>query len=233
MANAVILKLGYSDAIDLLGRGISAKVNGKKKKVYLRVLCDDFSIGDLSTIAKSSNVLAIEYQGTDVNEVYRSLNKEKIGSAYIYRIFGVGSNVSLDDIKNAFEAIPEGVVPVFELPSDYKDMEKLYKLNKEYPTARFIGGTLFAKLDGCNVGICGTDILDNLSIKYDIDYIKYDNYCALDTYSMGELDLEISEKIEKPKKTSSKSESSNNSSGKKTKRLLFADLLKPTGSVSL
>lgn len=201
---AIISSVDYSTALSYKGMNLSTKYNNKKHKVYLRLDCDDYTLEDSINLARlSKNILMVNYQGLDTNIYYQSLIQND--GVYVGRIIDFGNDITEDDIKRIIEKVPNGVVPIINLPEDYKDLHFIWEISKKIPRVRFCGGHLFA-IEGIKVGAIGIDILDKVEAKYDVD--AYNLECRVDALEDVDISsLEISA-TSKPDRASSGRKSS-------------------------
>ena len=162
---AIVCSVDYSTALGYKGVNLSTKYNNKKHKVYLKLVCDDLTLLDGVELAKASkNILMVEYRGLDTNPSYMTLTQDT--GVYIGRVVDFGNNITVEDIERTINDIPSGITPIINLPDDFKDIQYLWKLSKQFPRVRFSGGYLFA-IDGVKIGAIGVDILSKLDIKFD------------------------------------------------------------------
>ena len=211
---SIICKVDYATALKYKGMNLSTKYNNKKHKVYLKLICDDFTLTDCIALAKvSKNILMVEYQGLQSNSVYEELTENT--GVYVGRVYDFGNNITEEDVEKIAEDSPKGVVPIIKLPDDYKDLYNIYQISKAHPSVRFCGGHLFA-IDGVKVGAIGVDILDKLQDKYSLDCFKLDDTeDVLESVDINELEIDTTTKPERAKKASS---GGNKSVAKKTSK---------------
>lgn len=225
---AILCTVNVDTAREYKGLTLSTKYNGKKHKVYFKLVCSDDTIAEGLTLARNStNILMIDYQGFDSqNEYYKNITSTDV---YVGRLSQLGSNLDESDIERVLEDTPSGVVPIIDLPEDFNDMHLLWQLSKRYPTVRFCGGNLFS-IDGVKVGAIGIDILEKHNIKYDeSNYLLNNTADVLEVVDVNSLEIDTSSKPEKASKPREK-KSSSDSSAKKTsstsmKKKSFQDLL--------
>ena len=203
---SLIAHVDYSTALNYKGLSLSTKYNGKKHKVYLKLICDDFTLKESIELAKGSkNILMLEYQGLDTNPVYSNLGNTGV---YIGRVIEFGNNLTEDDLTRIVNDTPEGVTPIVRLPDDFKDLRFLWDMTKKFGKVRFCGGTLFS-IKGVNVGAIGVDILDAHEIKYEpSSFMVIGTDDVIESVGIDELEITTSSKSEskgssKPKKSSS------------------------------
>lgn len=206
-------------------RTISTKYENKKHRVFMRLTCDDFDLAEAISIAKSNtNVLMVEYKGTITNEAYTSLGANT--GVYVGRMHSLGNNICEQDIAEIFTDTPLGVTPIISLPDDFKDLELLYRLSEKFPRLRFCGGQLFA-IDGVKCGAIGVDILESKGVKFAPE--AYRLSCATDAIKLVDvlsIELEVSDKPEKPAKVkSSSSGKSSSDAPKKPKTMMFSNII--------
>lgn len=227
---SVIVRIGFDDVKEYAGKAITTKVNNKKHKVYFRVICDDFNLSEAIAFAKKdANVVVLDYQGSSDNAEYQALTSEVLGSCHIVHTYQLGDLISDDEVKWVLEQTPDGVTPVIKLQDTFQDMELVWKLCSKYDKIRFCGGELFC-LSDCRIGCCGKDVLDKAGIKYNADsYLKNGCGCSLEVVDFEDLEFEISDKPIKERTTGTKT-ASVSGGGKKTKKLLFANLLQSVES---
>lgn len=212
---SVIVRTSFDNAKRYYGKGVVTKIGNKKHNVFFKVIVDDFSI-DEALKSDDSNIVMFDYRGMVTNQTYLGIESTNL---YVSKTYEYGSNISEQDIVDVINEVPKGVVPIIKLPDDYKDFEFICRVCDKYDRVRFCGGTLFCA-DGCRIGCCGRDVLDNAKIKYpDGNYIKEGCACALDIISDEGLELEITDK-------KVRSERKKSSSGvKRQKTKMFGDLL--------
>lgn len=198
---------------------VSAKWNGKKHRVYFKLICDDFTLGrgiELSRL--SSNVLFIEYRGTH-GDVYKNLTRDN--GVWIISTFRMGCDITDVDIVEVLGDTPLGVVPVIYLPNDFCDLEKVYRFCQKFDRVRFSGGNLF-RCDGVRLGCYGMDLLWKRNVKVILEeYRTSVRPELLDHVVLSDLSLTVSET--KAKKSSCKEKS--NEGIKKEKKQLFSQFL--------
>ena len=223
---SILSNIDYDAAFQFKGCNLSTKYNGKKHKVYLRLVCDDLTLSDGLNLAKlCPSIVAIEYTGAESNETFMNLGTDN--SLYVYKLYEHGNNITENDVKLILESTPVGVTPVIHLPDTFVDLHFIYKMCKSYPRVRFCGGNLFC-VDGVRLGCIGVDILDKLDIKYTSDCYAIGNKMdVLECVDLNDLKLDISTKPEKAvkKKSPSKRSSSSSSSKKSSPSMSFADML--------
>lgn len=192
---SVIAVTDYSGALEYKGFNLTTKYNGKKHKVYLKVICDDFSLSECIELAKSSkNILMLEYQGMETFPMYTQLKKD-VG-VYIGRVTDMGNNISDEDLLALINDTPEGVVPIVRLPDDFKNLRVVSNLSEKFPTVRFCGGNLFS-VKGVKVGAVGVDLLKSKDIKFDQSaYMLSCTDDVLEDIDINELEIETSSKPE-------------------------------------
>lgn len=209
----VIVKTGIETAKRYKGKAVVTKVGNKKHQVYFKVYCDDVDIAECVELYKSSsNILMLEYQGTE-----GGLLGVDLSNVYIAKVFDFGTNIVEEDIISLRDTqLPEGVVAVLRLPQEYCDMQFMYDMSQKYKDIRFCGGTVFC-IDDCRLGCCGRDILNKRGVKYDTSQYFYEGCCcAAETFLDTDVELEEG-------KVSKKSGGKGSSASKKT--LMFKDLL--------
>lgn len=212
----LLVKTGYEVASKFRGKNVVTKIGNKKHQVYFKLYCDDMDIADCIKLYKeNSNIVMLEYQGTDLG-----LMGVDLKGVYITKIFDFGTNISENDITDTIKYLQEGLTAIIRVPQEYKDMKFIYDMSNKYSNIRFCGGTVFC-LDGCKLGCCGRDILDKKGIKYDATKYIYEGCCcALETLMDTDVELEEGSIIKK--------------SGTGVKKTLkFQDLLYKNGRVSL
>ena len=216
---SVIVRTSFDVAKQYKGKGVVTKVGNKNHNVFFKVIVDDFSIEE-ALQGNDSNIVMYDYQGTTTNPTYLGIDSTDL---YIAKSYEYGNDLSENDILEVLNEVPQGVTPIIKLPNDYKNFEFVCRMCDKYPRLRFCGGIMFCA-DGCRIGCCGRDILDNAGIKYsDNNNIKEGCACALDIISDEGIELTVTEKkVRAERKKSSKS-----SSGgvKKQKTKMFGDLL--------
>lgn len=201
------------------GKSLTAKVNGKKHKVYLKLQCNSNTLEKGIEFAhKSSNILFIEYQGFITDE---ALKRFGVGSGVqINYNFEVGNNFSEQDIVQLLEDIPDGITPVIRLQSDFSDLKSISELCSKYPRLRFLGGNLF-RLNNLPLGNYDNILLDKKGIKYSIEsYLTSEFEDILQSADITDLDITISDKPEKEVKHNN----SNKSKAKKPVSSRFAGM---------
>lgn len=214
---SVIVRTSFENAKQYKGKGVSTKIGNKNHNVFFKVIVDDFSIEEALS-SNDSNIVMYDYQGMISNPVYLGIAETSI---YITKSYEYGNDVSESDILEVLNEVPAGVTPIIKLPSDYKNFEFVCRMCDKFPRIRFCGGIMFCA-EGCRIGCCGRDILDDAGIKYsDSSSIKEGCACALDIISDEGLELTISEK----KAKSERKKSSSSSGTKKAKTNMFGDLL--------
>lgn len=219
---SIICSVDYDTALKYKGQKLSAKYEGKSNKVYLRLNSDDFTLKDCIELAKSSsNILMVNYKGLLANQTYLSLSKD-VG-VYVGRIIDFGNNLEEDDIERIIVDTPEGVVPVINLPNDYKDIRFLWEMSKRFPRLRFCGGQLFA-IEGLKVGAIGVDILDSVGATYDPSaYAINGRIDAIEDVDINTLKIDTKSGAEK--QTNTRSSASTTKKTVKKQSVSFADLL--------
>ena len=219
---AIVCSVDYSTALSYKGMNLSAKYNNKKQKVFLKLNCDDFTLSDCLELARlSKNILMINYQGVDTNPTYLNLTEDT--GIYIGKIIDFGNNITIEDIERIENQVPNGVVPIINLPEDYKNLEFLWKASKRFPRVRFSGGKLFA-INGVKVGQIGVDILESVDSKIDVSCYTL-NSCSdcIDLVDISSLEISASTKAEKAPRER-KSSSGNSSPKKKAPAQTFGGL---------
>lgn len=223
---AIVASADFATAESYKGKSLSAKFMNKKHKVYLKLLCDDFTLKNSINLAKvSNNILYLEYQGMTDNVDYQTLSGDT--GVNIIHITEVGNNFSDVDINDILEKTPLGVVPIVKLQDDFSDLKKLYDFTRKYPRVRYIGGNLF-RVDGVNIGSYTKSDLDKKGIKYTISSYKTVDCCdILSETEIEALDIDTSNKPEREPKLRSGSKPK---SPKKQTVSMFSGLINP-GSV--
>jgi hypothetical protein len=211
---AIISSVDYSTALSYKGMNLSTKYDNKKHKVYFKLVADDYSLQDAINLARvSKNILMINYIGLPSNAYYLSLTSNT--GVYIGRVIDFGNNITEEDILGAIKDVPEGVVPIINLPEDFNNINFVWKMCQKYPRIRFCGGNLFA-IDGVKIGMVGIDTLDKQGIKYDFDSYAFNNKLdAFDEVDINTLDITASSKPERVVKEKKSSSSTSDSSPKK------------------
>lgn len=219
---SVIVRTSFDNAKQYKGKGVSTKVGNKNHNVFFKVIIDDFTIEE-ALKNNDSNIIMYEYQGTTTNPIYLGVEDTDL---YITKSYEFGNDISESDIEDLLNRTPNGIVPIIKLPEDFKGFEFVCRMCDKYPRVRFCGGIMFCA-DGCRVGCCGRDVLDNAGIKYkDSNYIKEGCACSLDIISDEGLELEVSEKKTKVERKSKSSSCKSSSRGtKKQKTKMFGDFL--------
>lgn len=213
---SVIVRTSYENAKQYKGKGVVTKIGNKKHNVFFKVIIDDFTIEDALS-NNDSNIVMYDYQGMITNTVYLGLESTNL---YITKSYEFGNDISENDIIELLNEVPNGVVPIVKLPSDYKNFEFVCRICDKYPRIRFCGGVLFCA-KGCRIGCCGRDILDDAGIKYsDSNSIKEGCACALDIISDEGIELTVTDK-----KVKSDRKKKGSSGSKKTKTLMFSGVL--------
>lgn len=153
----ILVAAEYGEVVKYCGKNLSAKYEGKKSRVFLKVFCDDFTLQQAVDFAKvTPAVVSLVYQGTYSCGALRGLD----GSC------GVGVSVMLDvgldvtdgDIGRMLTDIPAGVVPVICVPDDFCDLEFVYRMCGKYPGLRVYGGNLF-RVPGVRLGCVDEGVL--------------------------------------------------------------------------
>lgn len=178
-------------------------IQGKKRMPSLfRLEADDYTIEDaLNEFKENKNVAVIDYVGN--MSKLESLDSSAFESVYIvYK--HVLEEVTENDVAEAVHSTPIGVVCMCELPEDFNDMKFVYDMCIKYPSVRFCGGYLF-RLEGCRIGYCAKDTLDeNINVKSE-KYIASGDGCIFQYVDLDTVELELKQPSMKSKKKSSKS----------------------------
>lgn len=214
---SVIVKTSFDNAKQYYGKGVSVKLGSKNHNVFFKVILDDFTIDEALSL-KDSNILMYDYQGTTTHPTYAGLSNTDL---YIAKSCDFGNDINEDDVVSFINSVPTGVVPIIKVPEDFKNFEFVCRMCDKYPRVRFCGGILFCA-EGCRLGCCGRDILDDAGIKYsDNNNIKEGCACALNIISDEGIELIVSEKKVREKKTKT---SSGGAKKPKAKTKMFGDL---------
>ena len=201
---AIVCTIDLNMAEMYSGKSLMAKVNGKKHKVYLQLLCNSNTLEKgIEFARKSNNILFIEYQGFVKDEALTQFGASS--NIQINYNFEVGNNFSEQDILHLLEDIPDNITPVVRLQPDFADLKFISELCAKYPRLRFIGGNLF-RLEGLNLGSYDKSLLDKKGIKYSIEsYLTSEYEDILQSADITELNVTVSDKPEKESKQSSSS----------------------------
>ena len=205
---SVICGINLSLAKEYEKYSLSAKVEGKKHKVYFKLESGADELQDCINLARNrKDIVFVEFQG-NIDEVE---NIETNGVSVIY-VKEVGNNISESDIDFTLVDFPKGMTLVLSLPDDFNNLELIYKLNKMYPSVRFYGGNLF-RLDGLRLGNYDKTALENKGIKFgSYSHLTSNSKDILGYYNISNLELEFNEKsvkevkdvLSKPKKEKAK-----------------------------
>lgn len=205
---SVICGINLSLAKEYEKYSLSAKVEGKKHKVYFKLESGADELQDCINLARNrKDIVFVEFQG-NIDEVE---NIETNGVSVIY-VKEVGNNISESDIDFTLVDFPKGMTLVLSLPDDFNNLELIYKLNKMYPSVRFYGGNLF-RLDGLRLGNYDKTALENKGIKFgSYSHLTSSSKDILGYYNISNLELEFNEKsikevkdvLSKPKKEKAK-----------------------------
>lgn len=205
---SVICGINLSLAKEYEKYNLSAKVEGKKHKVYYKLESGADELQDCINLARNrKDIVFVEFQG-NIDEVE---NFETNGVSVIY-VKEVGNNISESDIDFTLVDFPKGMTLVLSLPDDFNNLELIYKLNKMYPSVRFYGGNLF-RLDGLRLGNYDKTALENKGIKFgSYSHLTSNSKDILGYYNISNLELEFNEKsvkevkdvLSKPKKEKAK-----------------------------
>lgn len=192
---SIICGVDLGTAQKYRGKSLSTKYNGKKHKVYLKLLCDDTNLRDGIELAKQSkNILMVSYQGAASWDEYAFLGDTK--GVYVGYVIDLGVDVSEDDISRAVDGIPASVTPIINLPKSFTDMEFIWRVSKKFPRARFSGGQLFA-VEGTHIGEVGVDILQRSDVKFGVEcYRLTSGVDALESANISGLEIDMSGKAE-------------------------------------
>lgn len=198
---AVICNVDLGTAQKYRGKSLSAKVNNKKHKVYLKLNCDDTNLQDCVELARQSkNILMVSYQGMASWEEYAFLNG--LRGVYVGYTIDAGVDISESDIERAVDGLPDGITPIINLPQSFTDIEFLWRVSKKYPRLRFSGGQLFA-VDGVLCGEVGVDVLQKAEVKFGVEnYWLHSGVDALESANIAELDIDMSGKADTPARRS-------------------------------
>lgn len=211
---AIICPVDYSTALSYKGMNLSTKYNNKKHKVFLKLNCDDYTLEDSINLARiSKNILMLNYEGLGTNPFYTGLTEAN--GIYIGRVIDFGNNITEEDVERIQKSTPAEVVPIINLPDDYKDLQFVWNMSKKFSKVRFSGGMLFS-IEGTRIGAIGIDILDKAGIKYDSDaYTTNGRLDVLDDVDITTLDIKATLKPERVSKERKRSSSNSKSSSKK------------------
>lgn len=207
---------------------LSTKFNGKKHKVYMKLLCDDTTIEEGIQLAKRTPCIAlIEYQGVSLD--LPCLTEDT--GVLICKSYSLGNNMSEQDVAIIAEDLPNGITPVIYLPEDFVNLELLHNVSRSYPRFRFCGGELFS-VDGVRLGYIGIDILEKLGEKILPEYYYIKNIIdVIPSVAIEELELTVSTTKEKAPKAPKSGSSSTKTPKKTTKTMLFSDIVNKNGLV--
>lgn len=215
---SVIVKTSYDNAKQYRGKGVATKIGSKNHNVFFKAIVDDFTIEE-ALQNSDSNIVMYDYQGTTTNPIYLGIDSTDL---YIAKSYEYGNDITENDIIEVLNEVPNGVTPIIKLPEDYKDFEFVCRMCDKYSRIRFCGGIMFCA-EGCRIGCCGRDVLNDAGIKYsDSNSIKEGCACALDIMSDEGLELVVTEK---KVKSASKSKKASGGTAKKQKTKMFGDLL--------
>lgn len=225
---SIISTVDYNTATQYKNCVLSTKHNGKKHKVYLRMICDEFTLASgLELVRVCPSIVAIEYVGQNECDVYKNLGVAN--KFFVYRVFDYGENITFEDVDVVLDSVPSGVVPVIHLPETFTNIELLHRICQVKPKVRFYGGNLFC-IDGVRVGCIGMDFIQKHGIKYNPeDYYIGNEKDALECLDINSIKLEINVKSVKEQKKTTKSTSNSGGSSqpkkKKQPAMSFTDML--------
>lgn len=161
---SLICSVDYTVALQYKNMSLSTKYNNRKHKVYLKVLCNEFSLELAQALARESkNILMVEYQGLQSSQAFLEY---KPNGSYVGYVTEVGNNISEEEVRELHTDTPAGMTLVLRLPNDFTNLELLSDLSQVFPDVRFCGGCLFP-VEGIKVGAIGVDILEKANIKFD------------------------------------------------------------------
>lgn len=161
---SLICSVDYTVALQYKNLSLTTKYNNRKHKVYLKVLCNEFSLELASALARESrNILMVEYQGLQSSQAFLEY---KPNGSYVGYVTEVGNNISEEEVRELYTDTPAGMTLVLRLPDDFTDLKLLHDLSLIFPDVRYCGGCLFP-VEGIKVGAIGVDILEKANVKFD------------------------------------------------------------------
>lgn len=228
----VIANVGYDIALQYKNKQLSTKIENKKSKLYLRLLCDDFNLYESIELAKSCpSVICLEYQGMLNNEKYLALTENLVGKVYITRVYQHGNDINESDIEGLLNENPSPVTVCIGLPEDYVNLKFVQQMCRTYPRVRFFGGSLFP-ISGVRLGCIGSDIMLKHIPKFTPKDYGFATVDVCPNYAIETLEVEATDKPVKERKISTGSSSSSEPKQHKVKKtLMFADIFNNGGAV--
>ena len=221
MLNQVLVKGTYAEIKKYLNKQVKAIYQDNEVIVYFRVLCDETNVIEvLENCSKATNVIAVDYVGDKQSPCYCCLPYDLVKDNYIITIYKVDI-LEESIVKQIIGMTPNGVTPIIQLNKNFSDLEKIWRLNKQYPKVRFCGGHLFCISD-CNIGCCGMDILDKKGISYDTDAFYRINPCNC---ALNVCDFKDITGITVVRNTNVVHDIEQHKEVKENKTVLFSDLL--------
>lgn len=185
--------------------GVKGEVDGKKVNFYMVINVSERNIIEAqSKYGNSKGVVAFNYTG---NPDFLQGNAQLAEITKPLLLNVALEQIGIIEIQQTMIKYPQNVRVVFQLPSDFSNMQFIYSESKKYPNIRFEGGRLL-RLGGCKIG--SVDIEDiprkiavsrlKLSPKDETQfsamrYIKEDDADLLEFYLFKEV---------KPKSTGTK-----------------------------
>ncbi len=199
---SIIVDLDYTEAQQYAGRGLSAKYNGKKHRVYIKLRCDDTNIKDgVSFASRDKGVLLVEYQAHQLG-VVSGLEIPSNVNVVIRQDFG--NNIEEAGVSAFASQAVDGMECVIHLPDDFDDIRFVYDMCMKYSNIRFLGGNLF-RLDGCRLGYFDEGLLEKHGVKYKPGSLMTANAeDVIPVVPKDDIEIEVSSKQEKKSNGSTK-----------------------------
>lgn len=212
----MIAKMSLDSAKALGKNKLITKVGTRNKQVVLLVSVDNTNIQEAIEFSfGNKNIASLIYEGTEHH--FSMLSSLDTKGLYICKVEQVASDVTEQDIVELLNVLPDWVTLVVDLPEDYNNMEFIYNICKSHSRVRFTGGYFF-ELEGCNLGICDTAILDKLGLKGDGELIRKGHCSALEVVDSDDIVITVAT-------TKERVSTSSGSKEPKKKTLMFSELL--------
>lgn len=216
----VIVKIGVEEYRKFDNKKVTCKIDKKNNNVFFRLVIDSETYSEgISMFETNIDILSVTYVG--VTSLDSAARLASMRGVVIDVEYEVGMNVTEEDVCSFAESTSTGVTALIKLPSEYNNMEFIYRMSQAYKNVRFCGGNLFT-IEGCSLGCSIENRLKKASLSQYEGVV--DSCCiGLVKYELEDLKLEVSDKVKV----------GTISTAKPGKRELFSSLLYANGKVEL